>query len=99
MILAVMKLSFLFGFFFLLLSSCTTVPSKEEVKRDFLKENPTYVVISINPGEGDGSAVYYYIKYSVPRDFRKYEVEWQYLDNNKGKMMLNHKSKPKEINV
>ena len=61
-----------------------------------LQSNPGSLIVSAYPGEGDGDAVYYYIKFQKLNDQRLYQVEWQYLAKN-GKMTLNHRGAVIEV--
>ena len=74
----------------LLLVGCG-FPSNDEVESAFRREHPSYTVLSVGVGEGDGSSAYYHIKYKKPEDGRVYEDVWQYLDDGSGKKVLKHK--------
>lgn len=73
-----------------LMSGCN-VPDKDRVRGDFLKEHPTYEIISIGVGEGDSSAVYFHIQYKKPGDAKIYEDVWQYLQKKDQGWVLAHK--------
>ncbi len=49
-------------------------PSDEEVKAAFLKENPSYEVTLVAPGEGDSGTVYMHICYRRPGSETECEV-------------------------
>jgi hypothetical protein len=57
----------------------------------FHQENPSYSILSVYPGEGDGGAAYFHIKYRKPSDTDTHEAVWQYLKNAEGKWHVNHK--------
>jgi hypothetical protein len=65
---------------FLLLAASCGGPSNDEVKREFLKEHPNAIVLSIGPGEGDSGNVYMHIKYRLPGNNEEMEDEWLYQD-------------------
>ena len=66
-------------------------PSPDDVRRDFLKQYPHAEIIAINPGEGDGSAVYMHIKYRLPGIEKTQEDVWQYLDKGGSQWELSNK--------
>ena len=59
-------------------------PREKDVRADFLRANPGALIEMATPGEGDGAAVYYHIRYRVPGDTILREVEWQYMKNTDG---------------
>ena len=67
------------------------VPSDSEVEEAFKMEHPTYTIVFVGVGEGDGSAAYFHIKYKRPGDDRLREDIWQYLDTGGESWVLNHK--------
>jgi hypothetical protein len=67
------------------------MPSDREVRDDFLKENPTWQVKTVDVGEGDGAAVYFHIRHTRPGEPQTYEEIWQYLDEGTGPWKLKHK--------
>lgn len=66
-------------------------PGDAEVRARFEREHPTYEVVGVGPGEGDGSAVYYHIRYRRPGDSRVHEDVWLYLDRGDGRKVLTHR--------
>ena len=54
-------------------------PREKDVRADFLRSNPGVRIEMAAPGEGDGAAVYYHIRYRVPGDTALHEVVWQYM--------------------
>ena len=62
-----------------------SVPSQEQVKAEFLRENPSYQAQEVFVGEGDGDSAYFHIKYQKPQDPQVYEVQWLYLETEPGK--------------
>jgi hypothetical protein len=70
-------------------------PTNEEVAADFLREHPTYRVIEVGPGEGDGSTVYMHIRFRRPGQVVDCEVEWGY-QQAEPKWRIFHKSVPRE---
>jgi hypothetical protein len=66
-------------------------PSQNAVRKEFLAENPKCTVLSVLPGEGDGSATYIHIKYKKPGSDRIGEDVWQYLKAENGEWRINHK--------
>lgn len=74
----------------ILLSSCNR-PSESKVRESFLSEHPTYSVVDVVAGEGDGAAAYFRIRYKRPNDDRQYEDNWQYVKESDGKWKLNHR--------
>lgn len=74
-----------------LLSGCGG-PTDNTVRADFLRRHPTYAIVSVGVGEGDGAAAYYHIRYKRPKDSAEYEAIWQYLDTGNGEWKLNHQS-------
>lgn len=71
----------------MLLGGCG-VPSRSSVKADFTKANPSWEVVSVGVGEGDGGAAYFHIKYRKPNDTVVYEDVWQYLDRGGSRWQL-----------
>jgi hypothetical protein len=53
-------------------------PNTKHVTEVFLKENPTYTVISVSPGEGDSDHVYIHIRYRRSDTPAECEVVWAY---------------------
>jgi hypothetical protein len=80
----------LISVFVALALGCTRPPSNAQVKTDFLREHPTWIVIFVGVGEGDGAAAYFHIKYRRPDDSQVHEEVWQYL-NTAGSWQLSHK--------
>lgn len=82
------------GFLLMLLlaiSSCGS-PTIVDVRKDFIKQYPNAEIISISPGEGDGSAVYMHIKYKqTTKSTVILEDVWQYLDKGGTQWELTHK--------
>jgi len=59
-------------------------PKVENVKALFLEENPTFTVITVGPGEGDGGSVYMHIRYRRPGSTTECEVVWGYREATPG---------------
>ena len=74
----------------LFMASCGR-PTGGEVRKAFLAENPTYTVLAVFPGEGDGSATYMHIKYRKPGYDCVCEDVWQYLKGENRGWSVNHK--------
>jgi hypothetical protein len=66
-------------------------PSSGEVSNAFHEENPSYSILSVYLGEGDGGASYFHIKYRKPLDEKTHEEVWQYLKLRDGKWHREHK--------
>jgi hypothetical protein len=62
-----------------------SMPSKEQVNAEFLREYSSYQVREVYVGEGDGDSAYFHIKYQKPQDPQVYEVQWLYLETEPGK--------------
>ena len=80
----------------ILLATACSGPSADRVKGDFLKEHPTYIVLSVHVGEGDGAAAYFHIKYKKPGEELVCEDVWQYMDVGEQEWKLTHKETIKE---
>lgn len=93
---AACRLYFLVALGLLTVAGCG-VPGEGEVRSDFRKEHPSYEVVSAGPGEGDGGAVYYVIKYRKPGDDSVYEVEWQYMDRGGERWELTNRGREKKL--
>ena len=77
----------------LAITACSRAPSDATVRADFVREHPDVSVQSVGPGEGDGGAAYFHIRYKRPGDDTVYEDVWQYLDRGEKQWRLNHKEK------
>ena len=77
--------------FVLALTSCSRAPSDAQVRAEFLREHPSFLVEFVGVGEGDGSVAYFHIRYRVPGDASVHEDVWQYLDTGDKRWRLNHK--------
>jgi hypothetical protein len=73
-----------------LLLACGRFPSEEVVKADFLKQHPTWNVLSIHVGEGDAAAAYYHIRYRRPDGAQLFEEVWLYLHEGEEGWKLRH---------
>jgi hypothetical protein len=80
----------------ILLASACSGPSDDRVKGDFLKEHPTYTILSVHVGEGDGAAAYFHIKYKKHGEELVCEDVWQYMDVGAQEWKLTHKETIKE---
>ena len=76
--------------FAVLLFACNR-PGRSEVQRQFHEANPSYSIVSVYPGEGDGAAAYFHIKYRKPSEGETHEDVWQYLKSPDGSWQINHK--------
>lgn len=74
----------------LLLAGCGG-PTDQRVKAAFEQGNPGAEVVFVGPGEGDGSSVYYHIKYRRPGDDQVHEDVWQYVKQRDGSWAVTHK--------
>jgi hypothetical protein len=72
-------------------------PDEKRVREDFAREHPTYLIDSVSSTEGDGSAVYYRIRYKKPNDEEMYEVEWQYMESEGSQWELKHKGEERRV--
>jgi hypothetical protein len=77
------------------LTSCGDTPNDRKVEADFLKQHPTWEVLSVNVGEGDASAAYYHIRYKRPGESQVYEEIWQYLNEGQSVWKLSHQERVK----
>jgi hypothetical protein len=66
-------------------------PTKAQVHQAFQRENPGCTVADVYVTEGDGSAVYFTIKYRDPASQTDRRACWQYLNSGKEGWHLNHK--------
>jgi hypothetical protein len=78
-----------------LLAACTS-PDENEVRATFLADNPTAIIESIGPGEGDDSNVYLHIRYRVPGDSTLWENVWLYQKGVSGRWQLTSKGSARE---
>jgi hypothetical protein len=76
----------------MLLCGCSMPPPNSSIRAEFLADFPTYTVIEVFVGEGDGAAAYYHIHYQRPGDPVKHETVRQYLKQNDGSWKFNHES-------
>ena len=67
----------------LLIAGCFG-PREKDVRADFLRSNPGARIEMATPGEGDGAAVYYHIRYRTTGDTTLREVVWQYMKQPDG---------------
>jgi len=51
---------------------------------DFLKDNPTAIIVNVGPGEGDNDTVYYHIKYRKSSKETIFESVWMYQRDENG---------------
>jgi hypothetical protein len=79
-----------------LLASGCGHPTDEQVKRAFLKENPTFTVVSVVPGEGDGSTVYMHVRYRPAGNSTECEVEWGFQEAEP-EWRVFHKGRPRLV--
>ena len=62
-----------------------------QVRNDFLKEHPSYTIVSIGEPDGnDTTVVTFFIRYKKPNDAREYWSDWAYETKN-GKLELTGK--------
>jgi hypothetical protein len=66
-------------------------PTARSVQTSFRKDNPTYSVVSVYPGEGGGGAAYFHINYKKSKDGEIHEDVWQYLKESNGSWQIEHK--------
>jgi hypothetical protein len=71
------SMKFILLLLFIFYISCSQLPY-EQIKNDFLKNNPNYKVISVLPGEGDSDNVYIHIKYQKAGSNLTQEEIWLY---------------------
>ena len=66
-------------------------PNESGVQEAFQLENPHAVVRDTYVSEGDGSAVYFTIKYQDNLSKQEHRACWQYLNDGTNGWKLNHK--------
>ena len=59
-------------------SAACGVPTDEDVKAAFVRENPAYSITAVYSGEGDSDTVYKHIRYRRPGGDAECEVVWGY---------------------
>ena len=85
----------MFGIGALIFWEIWSVPSKEQVKAEFLHEYPSYQVQEVYIGEGDGDSAYFHVKYKKPQDAQVYEAAWLYLETEPGQWTRQWRSERK----
>jgi len=76
----------------MLLGGCSMPPANNIIRAEFLDDFPSYTVLDVFVGEGDGSAAYYHIHYQRPGDPAKHETVRQYLRQDDGSWKFTHES-------
>lgn len=72
----------------LLGAGCSRLFEERQVRNDFLKDHPTYTVVSIGyPDGNDTTVVTFFIRYRKPNDKIEYWADWAYQAKN-GKLEL-----------
>lgn len=69
---------------------CSDMPSKDRVASEFVKRHPGARIRDMSPGEGDGDAVYWKIRFEGSGSTRLRTEEWQFLrDRDSGWVVRN----------
>jgi hypothetical protein len=68
------------------------VPADDFVRSEFLARYPSYSVIFVGVGEGDGDHAYFHILYKKPDDLRTFEQVWLYQDRGGSEWELIHRT-------
>jgi hypothetical protein len=68
----------------LLLFGACSRPNDDNVRKEFLAENPAFEVVSLYVGEGNADFATYHINYKTPNDNSIYEkiITYQRCDDN-----------------